>query len=57
MMRRTATELQEVHAMNCGTVEMTPADRDQWYKDHPVSDYEEALEHFSDDDPRWWCAP
>jgi len=50
MMQRTAADLQEVHAMNCRVYAMSPADEEQWYKDHPLSDYEEALEHFSDDE-------
>ena len=39
----SAAGLQGVAAMNAHTCAMSPAGREQWYKDHPVSDYEKAI--------------
>jgi hypothetical protein len=44
--------LQDLAAMNARVYAMSDEDREQWYRDHPVSDYEDAaaLGESSDDE-------
>lgn len=38
----TPQGLQSLAAMNARVYALSEQDRDQWYRDHPLSDYEEA---------------
>lgn len=39
---RSPADLRELAAVNARTYAMTEEDRDQWYRDHPLSEYEAA---------------
>lgn len=39
---RSPADLQELNAMAAGTYAMSVEDRDRWYRDHPLSEYEAA---------------
>lgn len=42
--------LRELAAMNARTYAMSDEERDQWYRDHPLSDYEEAAAFLRESD-------
>jgi hypothetical protein len=44
MSKPSASELRSAAAMNARVYAMSEADREQWYRDHPLSDYEDAAE-------------
>jgi hypothetical protein len=37
----SAQGLRDLAAMNACTYAMTPEERDRWFRDHPLSDFEE----------------
>lgn len=46
--RPSAEGLQGVAAMNARVYAMSEEDRERWYAEHPVSDYEAALRWLGD---------
>lgn len=44
--------LRSLAAMNARVYAMSNQGREQWYRDHPLSDYEEAAEFMKDSDDR-----
>lgn len=49
-MKLSTQELQSLAAMNARVYAMSEQDRERWYRDHPLSDYEEAVEVTGDGD-------
>ncbi len=47
----SALGLRDLAAMNARTWAMSDEDRDQWFRDHPLSDYEEAMAAIRDAPP------
>lgn len=44
----SAWALQGIAAMNARTYAMDPEDRERWFAEHPVRDYQAAIDYFRD---------